>query len=96
MRIFLQKVNLRREMTEKIYGIYEWRPHLKQWVAKLLQQLEINLDSEQQSRSSEEHPIVNEEKATLLFMIDTYNKHLFEIDKHSIRKVREKLDAMSK
>ena len=29
-------------------------------------------------------------------MIDAYNKHLFEIEKHSIRKVREKLDSMAK
>jgi len=29
-------------------------------------------------------------------MIDVYNKHLFEVEKHSVRKVREKLDALAK
>jgi diguanylate cyclase (GGDEF)-like protein len=66
---------------------------LKQWVVKLLQQLDINFSGEH-----EEHPdkSFSEEKATLLYIIDTYNKHLFEIEKHSIRKVREKLDNMAK
>ena len=73
----------------------ERRPQLKQWVVKLLQQLDINLTATH--NNSNDLPLVNEEKATLLFMIDTYNKHLFEIgDKHSIRKVREKLDTMAK
>ncbi|MBY0452567.1 MAG: GGDEF domain-containing protein, partial [Bdellovibrionaceae bacterium] len=67
---------------------------MKQWVVKLLQQLDIN--HSQPDAHPDDEPLVNEEKATLLFMIDTYNKHLFEIDKHSIRKVREKLDSMAK
>lgn len=68
---------------------------MKQWVVKLLQQLDVSFNKTE-SEQTGELPIVNEEKATLLYIIDTYNKHLFEIDKHSIRKVREKLDNMSK
>ena len=68
---------------------------MKQWVVKLLQQLDVSF-AKTDSPSQNDYPVVNEEKATLLFIIDTYNKHLFEIEKHSIRKVREKLDSLSK
>ena len=68
---------------------------MKQWVVKLLQQLDVSFNKTE-SQHNGELPIVNEEKATLLYIIDTYNKHLFDIEKHSIRKVREKLDTMSK
>jgi diguanylate cyclase len=68
---------------------------LKQWVVKLLQQLDVSFAANETTHTSD-LPIVNEEKATLLYIIDTYNKHLFEIEKHSIRKVREKLDSMAK
>ncbi len=39
---------------------------------------------------------LNEDRATILYFLDTYNKHLFEIEKHSVRKVRDKLDQFSK
>lgn len=67
---------------------------MKQWVVKLLQQLDISFNKDDEPNKS--LPVVDEEKATLLYIIDTYNKHLFEIDKHSLRKVREKLDTMAK
>jgi hypothetical protein len=68
---------------------------LKQWVVKLLQQLDVSFGK---SESDIPHhlPVVNEEKATLLYLIDTYNKHLFEIENHSVRKVRDKLDSLAK
>jgi diguanylate cyclase (GGDEF)-like protein len=73
---------------------------LKQWVVKLLQQLDISFaDSESinvNSAPTKTMPVISEEKATLLFMMDVYNKHLFEMEKHSVRKVREKLDMMAK
>jgi diguanylate cyclase len=68
---------------------------MKQWVAKLLQQLEISFD-EQGGNTKIQTPQINEDKATLIFMIDVYNKHLFEVEKHSVRKVREKLDTLAK
>lgn len=72
---------------------------LKQWVANLLQQLDISFSDSKikvDSAPVKNIPSVSEEKATLLYIIDIMNKHLFEIEKHSIRKVREKLDNMSK
>jgi len=71
---------------------------LKQWVVKLLQQLDITFykDTVIGNNHNNDLPIINEDKATLIYMIDVYNKHLFEIEKHSIRKVREKLDSMAK
>lgn len=52
-----------------------------------------NLSSESKEKS---FPELSEEKATLLFILDIYNKHLFDIEKHNMRKVREQLDAYSK
>ncbi|MFN3454172.1 MAG: GGDEF domain-containing protein [Pseudobdellovibrio sp.] len=72
---------------------------MKQWVANLLQQLDISFSDSKikvDSAPVKNIPSVSEEKATLLYIIDIMNKHLFEIEKHSIRKVREKLDNMSK
>lgn len=39
---------------------------------------------------------MSEERATLLFIIDTYSKNLFEIEKQPVRKVRETLDEYAK
>ncbi len=69
---------------------------MKQWVAKLLQQLDITFPKEVGSKAPHGLPVISEDKATLIYMIDVYNKHLFEVEKHSIRKVREKLDSMAK
>lgn len=74
--------------------------NLKQWVVKLLQQLDISFAESESinvnSAPTKKMPVISEEKATLLFMMDVYNKHLFEMEKHSVRKVREKLDMMAK
>ena len=69
---------------------------MKQWVTKLLQQLEMPVSESTPKTSGDSLPKISEEKATLLYMIDVYNKHLFEVEKHSVRKVREKLDRMAK
>lgn len=68
---------------------------MKQWVVKLLDQLDIAFYKES-SISGSEHPHITEDKATLIYLIDVYNKHLFDIEKHNLRKVREKLDNMAK
>lgn len=39
---------------------------------------------------------ISEDRATLLFFIDTFSKHLIEIDSQPVRKVREALDGFSK
>lgn len=73
---------------------------MKQWVVKLLQQLDISFADQDsinvESAPTKKMPVITEEKATLLYILDVYNKHLFDIEKHSVRKVREKLDAMAK
>lgn len=68
---------------------------MKQWVVKLIQQLDMSF-IKPDTTPLPEIPTISEDKATLLYMIDVYNKHLFEIEKHSIRKVRTKLDNLSK
>lgn len=69
---------------------------MKQWIVKLIEQLDISFIKADTSEAKKVLPTISEEKATLLYMIDVYNKNLFEVEKHSIRKVREKLDTLSK
>lgn len=69
---------------------------MKQWVAKLIQQLEMPVSNDDKKTVGDVSAQISEEKATLLYMIDVYNKHLFEVERHSVRKVREKLDRMAK
>jgi len=58
---------------------------LKQWVKKLLGQFEAKTDLD-----------ITEDRATLLFLIDAYSKHLLEIEGRSVRKVREIFDEFAK
>lgn len=39
---------------------------------------------------------MNDDRATLLYILDNYSKHLFEIDKQPLRRVRETLDGFVK
>ncbi|MEZ0392088.1 MAG: diguanylate cyclase [Pseudobdellovibrionaceae bacterium] len=67
---------------------------MKQWVKKLLEQFEIPWQAPADSTTPSIQ--VSEEKATLLHMIDVYNKHLLEIDTQPVRRVREILDEFAK
>jgi diguanylate cyclase (GGDEF)-like protein len=67
---------------------------LKQWVKKLVEQLDWN--DTNAPGAPQPHADMTEERATLLYIIDTYNKHLFEVDKHPLRRVRETLDGFVK
>jgi diguanylate cyclase len=49
-----------------------------------------------EKRSTQVLPPLSEDRATLLYILDIYNKHLFEIQNHSVRKVRAKLDSFAK
>lgn len=71
---------------------------MKQWVKKLLDQLDMDWEkSETSSKNSSKTQVdINEERATLLYMLDIYNKNLIETDKQPIRKVREALDNFAK
>lgn len=61
---------------------------MKKWVEKLIEQFDFESNEKMQGMS--------EERATLLFIIDTYNKHLLELQGHPVRKVRETLDEFAK
>lgn len=66
---------------------------LKQWVKKLADQLEWKEGSKEPATS---HTDMSEERATLLYIVDAYNKHLIEIDTQPLRKVRQSFDAFVK
>lgn len=75
---------------------------MKQWVQKLIDQLEFNSNAPHAKKiNGAKAPApaaadLTEERATLLFLLDTFNKHLFEIEGHPVRKVRETLDMYAK
>lgn len=70
---------------------------MKQWVKKLVDQLDMdwNTSSSPHEKKSETPPL-SEERATLVYFLDVYNKNLFEIQNHSVRKVRAKMDTFAK
>lgn len=61
-----------------------------------MHQFDMNDPSHQTARDRGEAPEMTEERATLLFIIDTYNKHLIETEHHPSRKVREVFDEFTK
>lgn len=66
---------------------------MKQWVNKLLEQLEWS-----SAPNKEKPPVVdlNEDRATLLYILDAYSKHLMDVEKYPVRKVREYIDSYTK
>jgi diguanylate cyclase len=66
---------------------------MKKWVEKLIEQFDFDWSSEEGGAAPGGF---SEERATLLFIIDTYNKHLLELEGHPVRKVRETLDEFAK
>lgn len=60
---------------------------MKKWMQKLISQFDLEW--------SEGSPL-SEDRATLLFLLDTYGKHLIETDSQPLRKVRENLDNFAK
>ncbi len=69
---------------------------MKKWMQKLVEQLD--LDWRPSSSEHEVSPQVefSEEKATLLYMIDAYARHLIETDSMNVRRVRENFDEYAK
>jgi diguanylate cyclase len=67
---------------------------LKPWLKKLFEQLDV--DWGPQGTEAQDVPPISDDRATLLFILDTYNKYLLDIDGHPMRKVRETLDDFSK
>lgn len=68
---------------------------MRQWLKKLVEQFEIESDSSATSENMDPMQI-SEERATLLYMIDIYSKHLFELDAYPVRKARETWDEYAK
>lgn len=66
---------------------------MKQWVHKLVQQLDIEVPWPHKDAESVQ---ISEDRATLLYILDIYSKHLVDITHHPVRKVRETLDEISK
>jgi diguanylate cyclase len=60
---------------------------------KLIGQLDFDWNDKQSTGQADS---LSEERGTLLFILDTINKHLVEFDGHPVRKVRETLDGFSK
>lgn len=69
---------------------------MKQWVKKLVEQFDMDWGTPTNGKEASSTPILSEDRATLLYILDVYNKHLFEIQNHQVRKVRAKLDTFAK
>lgn len=78
---------------------------MKQWVQKLIDQLDFETSaanaergghSRGRERTREGDPEISDERGTLLYILDCYSKHLFEIDSTPVRKARETFDEFAK
>lgn len=69
---------------------------LKKWVEKLIEQFDFDWNERQANGSPVLSSAMSEERATLLYIIDVFNKHLIEFEGHPVRKVREDLDEFAK
>lgn len=69
---------------------------LKQWMKKLVDQLDMDWGTPTHTTPKNRAQHLSEDRATLLYILDIYNKHLFEVQNHSVRKVREKIDSFAK
>ena len=68
---------------------------MKAWINKLMDGLEFDWGEEKNGKPMEK-PEISEELATILYVIDHYNKYLFEVEKHPIRKTRQDFDEFAK
>lgn len=70
---------------------------MKKWMEKLIEQFDFDWKtSNSAAPDAESRPNISEELATLLYLIDMYNKHLIEVDSHPVRKTRESFDEFAK
>ena len=68
--------------------------HLKRWIHKLINQ--FNFEWDENAPANEGPSPISEDRATLLYIIDTFNKHLLEVERHPVRKIREVLDEFAR
>lgn len=66
---------------------------MKKWIQKLVDQLGFDRTSDSGKKKKVE---ISEDRATLLYMLDVYSKHLNEIENHPVRKVRESFDEIAR
>ena len=69
---------------------------MKKWVEKLIEQFDFEWTEHSEGGETVPAGGLSEERATILYLIDTFNKHLIEVDGHPVRKVREMLDEFAK
>lgn len=69
---------------------------MKQWVQKLIDQLDYDFGSGSGGEKSKVKARLSEERATVLYMLDVLNKHLIDLDTHPVRRVREQLDELTR
>lgn len=67
---------------------------MKRWMQKLVEQL--NFAPAEESGKKKKKIELSEDRATLLYMIDIYSKHLNDIENHPVRKVRESFDEFAR
>lgn len=66
---------------------------MRQWVQKLIDQLDY--DWSNGDKPKPENAKLSEDRATLLYFVDTLSKYLVDIEGHPVRKVRETLDTFT-
>jgi diguanylate cyclase len=69
---------------------------MKKWVEKLREQFDFDISSHPGEGHAAGSANMSEEGATLLYIIDIFNKHMIEVEGHPVRKVRETLDEYAK
>lgn len=78
---------------------------MKSWVKKIADQFDLGIQSKPGQRTNgadhEEGPShdpsnMNDERATLLFILDILSKNLIDIEHHPVRKTRDLLDGFAK
>ncbi|MEQ1876594.1 MAG: GGDEF domain-containing protein [Bdellovibrionia bacterium] len=65
---------------------------MKKWVQKLVDQIDFRWGRERNGKRVE----LSEDRATLLYIIDIWNNHIFDVDSHPTRAVRDDLDKLAK
>ncbi len=66
---------------------------MKKWISKLIDQFEFDWTEAEEKQAQK---FLSEELATIVYLLDTYNKHLIELDTHPVRKTRETLDLFAR
>ncbi|MFN7454510.1 MAG: diguanylate cyclase [Pseudobdellovibrionaceae bacterium] len=72
---------------------------MKKWMQKLVEQINWSKSEPGYQTPSDFSPPstqLSEEMATLLFVMDVYSKHIFDMDQHPVRKSRDVFDTFAR